>query len=165
LKTLRSTLATVRLTSILCGCSASQSPQPQDGGPDAAEISIPTSDAGPCRGGPNSAAANDGADPLCANTTSTVFFAKDVAPILGGATCSGEICHAAWQYDTMVNQRSNACCDHRFLIVPGQPSQSHVIQAITGNGMCIDPMPLGGSLPDSTIATLIAWVCQGAPNN
>jgi hypothetical protein len=165
LKTLLCTSTAIGFALILGGCSSGQSPPPQNGGRDAAEILVALSDAAPCKGSPNAAGASAGADPLCATTTSTVSFAKDVAPILGGATCSGEVCHAAWQYDTMVNQRSNSCCDHRFLIAPGQPSSSHVIQAITGQGMCIDPMPLGGKLPDATIALLIAWVCQGAPNN
>ena len=146
------------------GCSGANGSQP-DGSPDGPDILVGVADASLCKGTLDAPAPSNGQDPLCATTAPTVSFAKDVAPILSGTTCSGEICHAPWQYNTLVNQRSYACCDHRYLIEPGQPSSSHVIQAVTGHGMCVDPMPLGGKLPDATIATLIAWVCQGALNN
>jgi hypothetical protein len=117
-----------------------------------------------CLGGSVVAPGLDGAavDPLCAASTPTVSFAKDVAPILVG--CTGEICHASWTYNTLVGQKSNACCDHRWLILPGQPSSSHVVQALNGIG-CVPRMPLGGELPESSIATITAWVCQGALDN
>ncbi len=101
-------------------------------------------------------------DPLCTTTMPTVSFAKDVAPILVG--CTGEICHASWTYNTLVGRESTACCDHRWLILPGQASSSHVVQALNGIG-CVPRMPLGGELPESSIATITAWVCQGALDN
>jgi hypothetical protein len=105
-----------------------------------------------------------GADPQCPANAPVVSFAKDVMPVL--AACTGEICHAPWRYDTLVGQHSVACCDHRWLVSPGQPSASHVVQAVEGVGACVSQMPLDeGSLPQSEIATLIAWVCQGALDN
>jgi hypothetical protein len=85
-------------------------------------------------------------------------------PIL--ASCTGEICHAPWRYDTLVQQRSASCCDHRWLVAPGQPSASHVVQALRGQSACVPQMPLDeGSLSDPEIATVVAWICQGAPND
>jgi hypothetical protein len=103
-------------------------------------------------------------DPLCTTDTTPVSFATDIAPILAG--CTGEVCHMAWTYSTLVGQKSTTCCDHRWLIEPGQPSASHVVQALTGVEACVPSMPLGGKrLPDASLAALTAWVCQGALNN
>jgi hypothetical protein len=99
---------------------------------------------------------------LCTTELPTVSFVADVSPILAG--CTGEICHASWTYGTLVGKKSNACCDHRWIVEPGQPSASHLVQAVSGVG-CVPRMPLGGSLPDSSIAVLTAWVCQGALDN
>lgn len=103
-------------------------------------------------------------DPLCTPDLPSVSYRQDVAPIL--ASCSGEVCHAPWQYPTLVGQRSASCCDHRWLLEPGQPSASHLIQAVRGTGACVPQMPLDeGALAASDIATLIAWTCEGAPDN
>jgi hypothetical protein len=107
-------------------------------------------------------AAFDSADPLCATAVPAVSFERDVARLVG---CTGEICHARWTYDTLVNQSSSACCDHRALVAPGYPSTSHLVQALRGTSPCVPRMPLGGQLSDSDIATVIAWICQGAPDN
>lgn len=105
-----------------------------------------------------------GTDPLCANASSAVSYARDVVPTI--SHCSGDVCHSAWTRDALVDKPSASCCDHRLLVVPGQPSSSLLIQAVRGVGACIPQMPLyEGSLSDSDIATLIAWVCEGAPNN
>jgi hypothetical protein len=94
----------------------------------------------------------------------SVSFGKNVSPILG--VCSGEVCHAPWQYATLVGAQSESCCDHRWLVEPGQPSNSHLIQAVRGVGACVPQMPLGeGSLAASDISALIAWVCAGALDN
>ena len=105
-----------------------------------------------------------GADPQCAVNVPAVSFANDVMPIL--AACTGEVCHAPWRYDTLLGQHSVVCCDHRWLVSPGLPSASHVVQAVKGVGACVPQMPLDeGSLSQMEIATLIAWVCQGGLNN
>lgn len=101
-------------------------------------------------------------DPFCAGTTPAVSFASDVAPLVG---CTGEICHPRWTYDSLVLRASNTCCDHRLLVDPGRPSQSHLVQALLGTSPCVPRMPLDGRLSDAQIATVVAWICQGAANN
>ncbi len=105
-----------------------------------------------------------GPDPLCTAGLPSVSYANNVAPIL--AQCSGEVCHAPWSFDTTVDKPSTACCDRRWLVAPGQPSASHLIQAVLGVAACVPQMPLDeGSLAQADLDTLIAWVCEGAPNN
>lgn len=104
----------------------------------------------------------DSADPLCSTAVAAVPFQPDVARLV---SCTGEICHARWSYDTLVNQPSRTCCDQRTLVSPRHPSTSHLVQALRGTSPCVPRMPLGGQLSDSDIATVIAWICQGAPND
>jgi hypothetical protein len=104
--------------------------------------------------------ATDGGDPSCTPDLPKVSYTNDVVPIL--AQCSGEVCHAPWDFGNTVGQPSVDCCDHRSLIAPAQPSASAVIQAVLGAGACVPQMPLGGVLPQTSITTLVAWVCQGA---
>ncbi len=144
------------------GGSGSGSPK---GNEDAYVISLPDA-LGACHQSADAAVSIDdgGVDPQCATSVPVVSFATDVMPIL--RACTGEICHAPWSYDTLVGQYSTVCCDHRWLIAPGQPSASHVVQAVTNVGACVPQMPLDeGSLSQTEIATLIAWVCQGALDN
>jgi hypothetical protein len=104
----------------------------------------------------------DLSDPLCGSAAPAVSFAQDVAPLVG---CTGEICHARWTYDSLVLRASNTCCDHRLLVDPERPSQSHLVQALLGTSPCVPRMPLDGQLSDAQIATVVAWICQGAANN
>jgi hypothetical protein len=109
-------------------------------------------------------ATGDAGDPLCLASEATVSFANDVAPVL--ARCGGDVCHAPWQYKTLVGQHSVSCCDHRWLVEPGRPSTSHVVQALRGVNACVPQMPLDeGQLADPQIAAVVAWVCQGALDN
>ena len=113
---------------------------------------------------PSSGATSDAGDPLCNPAIHSVSYANDVIPVLSG--CSGEVCHGVWTYGTLVGEKSTACCDHRLLVAPGLPSRSHLIQAVSGISDCVSRMPLDlAPLSDNQIATLIAWVCQGATNN
>jgi hypothetical protein len=149
------------------GCSGVSGSRSLKGNEDAGSVVIFLPDAAStCHPSADAATGIDdgGADPQCAAGAPAVSFANDVMPIL--AACTGEICHAPWRYDTLVGRRSVACCDHRWLVSPGQPSASHVVQAVKGAGACVSQMPLDeGSLSQAEIATLIAWVCQGALDN
>jgi hypothetical protein len=161
------TVIVVDLLVVSCpGCSGASGSRQQDAdATTGVTISSPDANAS-CLGSSVGAPGLDGGavDPLCVTDQPAVSFATDIAPILAG--CTGEVCHAAWTYSTLVGQKSTACCDHRWLMEPGQPSSSHVIQAITGIGACVPSMPLGGGrLPDVSVAALIAWVCQGALDN
>jgi hypothetical protein len=143
------------------GCSGSSEPAQMDAGQ--FTFSLGSVDAG-CLGssllppGPEAGVT----DPLCVASMPTVSYSKDVAPIFAG--CAGEVCHAPWTFSAVVGQQSIACCDHRWLVEPFEPSASLIVQAVDGTG-CVPQMPMGGSLADPDIATLTAWVCQGALNN
>lgn len=100
-----------------------------------------------------------GTDPLCTQVPSEVSFQRDVLPLVH---CSGEACHQAWTYATLVNHASRACCDHRPIVEAGQPSASHLVQAITDVDSCVGRM---GDLDDAQVALVIAWICEGAPDN
>ena len=149
----------------MSSCSAKPDKIVADGAVDARSGGFSLPDAqGQCLGNGAPPTSTGSPDPLCMADLPSVSFAKDVVPALG--LCSGEICHAPWRYDTMVGQTSTTCCDHRWLVQPGQPSASHIIQAVRGAGACVPQMPLDeGALADADIATLVAWVCQGALDN
>jgi hypothetical protein len=100
-----------------------------------------------------------GLDPTCASAAEQISFQRDVAPLVN---CSGEACHQAWNYGTLVGHDSNACCDHRPLVSPGWPSASHLFQAVTGVDSCVGRM---GALDDAQVSVIAAWICEGAPNN
>ena len=104
-----------------------------------------------------------GTDPMCDPNATQVSYARDVAPVLAG--CQGDVCHAPWTRDTLVNRRSQACCDMRLLVDPNHPSSSLLTQSLTGINSCIPMMPLGGQLNTPTVQAIINWVCQGALDN
>lgn len=149
---------------ILTSCSGGGSKVIADGGAEAGSAGILLPDAQGCRTGGSVTAPTDSPDPSCTTGLPTVSFAKDVVPVL--ASCTGEICHAPWKYETLAGQHSTSCCDHRWLVDPAHPSASHVIQAVRGVGACVPQMPLDqGSLADADITKLTVWVCQGALDN
>lgn len=48
-------------------------------------------------------------------------------------------------------------------VVPGEPENSRLYKALTGDGE--KQMPPSGRLPDATIQLFYNWIAQGAPNN
>jgi hypothetical protein len=151
---------------LLAACGANSSQDAQGSNPDASSvvIGLPSSDALLCMNTPSPANADaSGTDPLCDPNAAQVSYAKDIEPVLMG--CSGEVCHASWNHDTVVNRPSSACCDRRLLVAPFHPSLSLLTQSLTGTDSCVGTMPQGGHLPTPQIQAMIAWVCQGAPNN
>ncbi len=100
---------------------------------------------------------------MCDPNAASVSYSRDIAPVLAG--CSGEVCHAPWDYGTLVNQPSRACCDRRLLVAPDHPSFSLLTQALTGIDSCVGTMPQNGQLAPAEIRTMINWVCQGAQDN
>jgi hypothetical protein len=149
--------------------SSSEAPTPQatvskgaGGSPGTAGTgtnTIPLGVAGGCVVTPDGSGMDAGADPVCAGMTTPVSFQRDVAQLVG---CSGEVCHQPWSYATLSGHASTTCCDHRPLVLPGWPSESHLYQAITGVDSCVGRM---GALSDAQVATVAAWICEGAPNN
>lgn len=106
---------------------------------------------------------SSGLDPLCDPNAAQISYSRDIAPVLAG--CSGEVCHAPWDYGTLVNQPSHSCCDRRLLVDPYHPSTSLLTQALTGVDSCVGTMPQDGHLATPEIQAMTAWVCQGALNN
>ena len=120
---------------------------------------IPLGVAGGCVVTPDGPGVDAGSDPVCAGMTAQVSYQRDVQPLVN---CSGEVCHQAWTYATLSGHASTTCCDHRPLVEPGWPSDSHLYQAITGVDSCVGRM---GALNDAQVAVVAAWICEGAPNN
>ena len=157
----------VLLVSVLLACASGNDSRPATGD-DAGSIVINLPDAlDTCRNSATAPMPVDGGaiDPLCATSAPAVSFAIDALPIL--KVCTGDVCHAPWKYDTLAGQRSTLCCDRRWLVEPGQPSVSHLVEALQGSSAaCVAQMPLNeGSLATPDIATITAWVCQGALDN
>jgi hypothetical protein len=150
---------------LLLGCATAPPPAPGKGASGAPFQSFFGADAagsGGCPGAEADAgdvAAPDDSDALCATPAPSVSFSREVSRLVG---CTGEICHSAWTYDSLVSKKSEACCDHRPLVDPGHPSNSQLVQALLGISPCTERMPLGGQMSDTDVATVIDWVCQGA---
>jgi hypothetical protein len=106
-----------------------------------------------------------------------VSFAANVQPIFT-ASCASAGCHkgiAAQEgldlsvgkaYGGLVNVNAKQCNDGRKRVLPGEPSQSYVIDKMTGVDLCFGTaMPKLGALPSGQITTVANWICAGAPNN
>ncbi|MFM8359207.1 MAG: c-type cytochrome domain-containing protein, partial [Verrucomicrobiota bacterium] len=98
------------------------------------------------------------------------FFENRVRPLLAERCYE---CHSA----RAESVRGGLRLDHRAgvtrggtsgpLLVPGQPTESRLIQAVRGTNPDIEPMPprkSGPPLSPAEIATLEEWVRRGAPD-
>jgi hypothetical protein len=121
------------------------------------------SSAGGCDGGVDAEPAPDAADPECATVGAAVGYQQDVIPILNG--CTGELCHSAPTWSTLVGQPSHECCSGRSLVAPGRPSDSYLVDKLRGQNLCGGVrMPAGDpALPASDIDVIVSWICEGAP--
>jgi hypothetical protein len=127
-----------------------------------------------CGGGGSDRPAVDASPPVDAPqiacpSSAPVSFKTDVAPLIGH--CSGDACHGlsrilTWPYQALVNTPAD-CSDGRVIVKPGDPGGSYLVEKLLGTAMCKgDRMPLRGTpLSDTSMATIEAWICQGAPNN
>jgi hypothetical protein len=98
----------------------------------------------------------------CVARNPNVRFQTDVLPVFRG--CSGELCHAAWTYQTTVNVVATECCDQRKIIDPGRPEGSYLLQKIRGVDLCGNSSKMGNVPPE--VADAIAdWICLGALEN
>ena len=107
-----------------------------------------------------------------------VTFSGDVAPLLD-STCGGVACHAGRMpkqgldlsvgaaYASLVGIEADECNDGRLLVEPGAPTNSYLLQKLTGVNLCFGTlMPKAdGALPPETLAQLSSWICNGAPND
>ena len=104
-------------------------------------------------------------------------FLADVEPLLvDGCTSAG--CHgfpnaaadldlrAGSAYDDLVSVPSSQC-DDRLRVAPGQSDASYLIDKLTGVNLCFGTkMPKSGQgYSAEQIATISAWICQGALEN
>ena len=100
----------------------------------------------------------------CTGMEPVVSFAKDVGPIFAG--CSGEICHIGWKWQTTVNQPSKECCDGRKIVTPFDANASYLVDKIEDHDLCAgSPMPLNGTISSAKVATIVAWICEGAKDD
>lgn len=128
--------------------------------------------------GPNGMMPPDTADDT--TTVSQVSFADDVQPIFT-TNCALSGCHAGSSpqenmnlsagqaFANIVNVPSNQVPD-LMRVRPGEPDSSYLVFKVEGTAESVGgldtQMPLGGTpLPDSLIATIRAWIADGAPNN
>jgi hypothetical protein len=92
-------------------------------------------------------------------------FVSEVQPLF--ASCSGEICHSftAHQLAAEVGQASAECCPKRWLIAPGAPERSYLLDKLRAERLCAGaPMPLDQPpLSEPEIQTISDWICEGAP--
>jgi hypothetical protein len=104
-----------------------------------------------------------------------VSFAADLEPMFE-ASCGGGNCHSGPNvasaldltpgvaYGALVGPSSPKCGVP--FVVPTDPAASYLVDKLTGLGICDgNQMPNNGSLSAAQVATVVAWICQGAPQN
>lgn len=113
----------------------------------------------------------------CACGSASVSFASAVQPIFT-ASCATAGCHkgvmpqqgldlsAGKAYANLVNVAANECNDGRKLVLPGQPSQSYLMDKMMNVDLCSGTkMPKLGSVSNAELQTVADWICGGALNN
>src|SRR5690349_8329145 len=95
---------------------------------------------------------------LSAQTPAKVDFAKDVLPILR-QNCVG--CHGPAQQSSGMRLDRKSQVISRRGVVPGSSENSFMFHRITGNAYGMQ-MPPTGPLRPEQIATIKAWIDQGA---
>lgn len=116
----------------------------------------------------------------CTCGSASVSFSAAVQPIFTSSCTGGPGagCHkgampsegmslaAGQAYANLVNVTANQCADGRKRVLPGQPSESYLIDKMMGIDLCFGTkMPKMGMLPAAQIQTVSDWICAGAPNN
>ncbi|MFO0590052.1 MAG: hypothetical protein U0441_21100 [Polyangiaceae bacterium] len=113
----------------------------------------------------------------CMCGAASVSFSAAVQPILT-ASCATNGCHkgvmpaeglnltSGQSYAKLVNVTASQCADGRKRVLPGQPSQSYLIDKLMGVDLCFGTqMPKQGMIPQAQIQTISDWICGGALNN
>jgi len=72
-------------------------------------------------------------------------------------------------YAALVDMNTSYCQDGRKRVVPGEPSESYLIDKIMNTDLCNLPngsksakMPPGSTLPAADLETISNWICAGA---
>lgn len=100
-------------------------------------------------------------EPAAAAPQAIEFFERHVRPLLSEhcLACHGEKQKGGLRLDSRAAMLTGG--DSGSAIVPGQPSESRLIQAVEYHD---EPkMPPDGRLPDAAVATLTEWIRLGAP--
>lgn len=113
----------------------------------------------------------------CTCAAASVSFSAVVQPILT-ASCATNGCHkgAAAQadlnlsagnaYQAIVNVPATQCSDGRMRVLPGQPSESYLMDKILNVDVCFGTqMPKQSSLPAAEVEAISNWICAGALDN
>jgi hypothetical protein len=113
----------------------------------------------------------------CTCAMVSVSFSSSVQPIFT-ENCTKASCHrgaspqedldlsAGNSYDDLVDVPSSQCMDGRKRVLPGDPSESYLMDKILGVDLCSGTkMPKVDTLPPSDIAIISKWICSGAPDN
>lgn len=120
-------------------------------------------------------AAHPGAGPHAAGTGPALQFSPTLddiyANVLGPmcVECHNDQTGLGWSastkasaWNTLVSRRLDFC-QSGFRVIPGDPDNSGLIQALEGTSPCLDQMPLGDPpLPQPTIDIIRAWITAGA---
>ena len=103
-------------------------------------------------------------DPTFSNIQSTILSRKCAVPgCHAGSSPSGGLNLSAGQaYGNLVNVNSNYGVAR---ITPNDPGNSVLYQKVIGNNQFGSKMPLGGSLSQTEMDLILAWINAGAPNN
>lgn len=111
-------------------------------------------------------------------SSAAVSFAADIEPLLDNS-CGARGCHsgprpqqslslvAGTSRGALVGVASTQCGDGRPLVTAGDPSNSYLLNKLTGVDMCSGSlMPKGaGTLQQAQTDAIAAWICAGAPDN
>ena len=114
---------------------------------------------------------------VCTCAGGSVSFSAAVQPILT-ASCANAGCHsgalpkaglrltAGNAYQALVGVTAGECNDGRKRVLPGDPSQSYLVDKLLGVDLCSGTrMPKLAALPAASIETIASWICSGAPDN
>ena len=120
-------------------------------------------------------------DGICECSTTPLSFDTDVQSIFT-AHCASNGCHGGPSpkedmslevgeaHANLVGVEANQCVDGRLRVDPGTPDDSYLIHKLTAVDICAGvQMPSvggpSGDLDADQIATIAAWICQGAIDN
>jgi len=137
----------------------------------------PLTDPSNCGSCGNTCAPGQGCeDGACVCGAGSVSFASDVQPIFT-ASCATAGCHKGAMpqeglnlstgkaYDAIVNVDAEQCTS-RKRVLPGQPSESYLMDKLLGVDLCFGTkMPKMGSVDSADVETIAIWICAGAPDN
>ncbi len=115
---------------------------------------------------------------MCTCGGASVSFAAQIQPMFT-ASCAKGGCHFGGQpeaglslragasYLEIVNVPATTCTGGQVRVKPGSPSESYILNKLTGVGVCSGEVLHRGEPPlaQAQIDLIRQWICQGALNN